>query len=736
MPLFLHWGESASNSILHSLVDALQTISLGTSIPETVEAGVLIIDGKAMKSFADTFGQSRFYATYVIVQYALGLILCGVAVLKTISSGLQRQWLRFLCVRPVFYLSHLSEETLLLAKSIEKEARSQKKRIAICFASASEETISSLAQSWNAAGLKNAICFNDNINGSILPKMASSINYILFSADENESIDCLNGLLKEHEKKHLRNPHIKYFIVAHSRNAERIIDGISNLYKNTDQNQMICLINPVHNLVMNILNQYPLYQSVPTKDKENTEPTGIASDSSPFEDKEKKELNIVIAGASPLAEQFLRNAYACGQMANQNLSITLVDPEAERLKKELLCSCPVLKNGPIELLEACGDLCFEEISVPAEVADIKYVGKANYILLAFEDDAENIQAARRIRRIIEQQKLTDESRREVPVQIIYSVKNRTLSEICKTTNGETVTELYTPCTMIPVGNLEQMYSVDMFFYHELLVKAFLLDCAYAKNFPGDDKRKENSKADADTNIEANQDVDVKINIPELKAQYVAFLRGIRYGASIDNADKCSSLAAALHSNYYDEAMGEEKPANERIKDLLAHTEHRRWVAYMIMSGQQPPTSEQLDSYFFTEKYSHKNAALYLHPCMRVSATGTAANLWTDEEVADGLDMLSRTNHAKVVAELKKLLEGTSECAMLDGLTPNQKERIEEAAEKLLDQAKGKKAMRLAKALFTDYKAFDGYIVGRTKDILKLAGNKELSDALRLFWLEV
>ena len=92
--------------------------------------------------------------------------------------------------------------------------------------------------------------------------------------------------------------------------------------------------------------------------------------------------------------------------------------------------------------------------------------------------------------------------------------------------------------------------------------------------------------------------------------------------------------------------------------------------------------------------------------------------------------------AKVVVELKELLKGNSVCDNLDVLTPVQIDSLKQAAKGLQNTANSDKALKLVKALFTDYKAFDSYIVGRTQDILKLAENMELSDALRLFWLEV
>lgn len=694
LPLRLYWQESPSVGVVHSVIDALQTIGMGANLEEIIKKGAEVIDGVTVEQISKISEEGKIYAIYATIQYALGLLMCGLAAVKALSGGLRRWWTRWFRLGPVFFFSHMTEESLVLARSIQEEMKSQRKNALICFASANDKMDSALT--WQSAGLKRVVCFSESLNAGILPLMASCINCILCSGDEAVNLQLLYELLEEKKR---RKSTRKYFVVAHSRTAERTVDQLINTYIcEQHREDIICLIDPAENLAVNILNQVPLHQYA-------AEAEGG-----------RKRLNILIGGSTALAGRFLMNAYACGQMVNCDLSITLADPDAERFQAELYCSAPMLKQTEAPVVRECGQLHFVPLRIPAQIADEELVKDAHYILLAYEDDTENIQAARRIRRIIERQKLQDAARGSEKVAIAYVVQNPALHKISAVTDTTHKETLYTPCDMMPVGSREEQLSADMFFCHDALIKGFFQDCVYSTGLPS---------------VESEED------IRQLQKRFAEFQCGMRNGQYAANADKRSSVAASLCLSYRHGFLKDHPPQDDPIWDLLADAEHRRWNAYMIISGFMTPTEEQWKAYAYKGGHTHKNQHAYLHPCMVTSRPGHPANLWDSMDELDEYDQFTRQNHQLLVERLEALLaEHDLSCPLLRSGRADLKDLIDEAVEAIPDAQQRSEAHALAGRLFSEYKVYDRNMIFHTNDILRLAEDERVSAALRLFWLEV
>lgn len=716
LPLRLAWGEVFPDHVLHSLIDALQTISLGADLEYLIKEGVRVVFDETIQSFADTTGLSRIYAGFVIWQCVISIVLGAFAVLKTVTGSIQRWLFRTFSFRNTFVFSQLTEETILLAKNIQQAARLQRKKISLCFASVQEENLTALNLQWKAANLKNVICFPQSIEHKCFPKLARGVNCILCSADENENLEQLYGLLQTEKDAWLhRKRSIKYFVVAHSRNAERTVDGLMDCYiRSGESTSIVYLINPAENLAINVLDTVPLHQYAA--------PEGSGT-----------KLNVLVAGSSHFAERFVRNAYVCGQMLDCALSITWAVTNAEETEAELYAGAPALKRKDLRIVQDCGEIRIHQLNDYAQIADEALVGKAHYIVLADERDEENIKAARRIRRIIELQKLTDPARCHEKTAVLYTVESSVMNEIDRQMDEKAAKSqhqgLYMPCDMIPIGSHEEMYAAEMFFFHNMLCKGYFVDLSYIS-----------------PNLEEDLALaNVRDRIGIHRKQFSEFLCGMRGKNRCDNADKRASVASALHLKYRAFVMDKYTQPGQTpdawLMERLTDTEHRRWAAGAIMAGFMPPTPEQLDAYFRKEGRGHKHMELHLHPCIVSSRPGICEDLWQGTADMDELDRLSYDLHCKTYALLQQTVEKGCKTGALPSLTlpdptdPDALAAFTAEVKQLPDSDTKSAVLELAGGLFRDYKGSDRKMVNVTRKIIRAAEDPQVSDALRLFWLD-
>lgn len=699
LPTYLDDGLQLVDIPLSSLVDALQTLGTSKNMEDIVSETRQMMQALAAERqlTAEALASwTKSFITYAILQYAAVLLMCGFAIIRVISSLLQRFWLG-ITWRPVFFFSELTEESLLMAGSIQRALENSGRRAKLCFCCKGDERDTLPAAAWDKAGLKNPILLSDGLSHRRFPRFSACVNCILCSSDEHANLTLLSRLLEEgHRIRPLRRREMKYFIFAQSRHAEQAVDMLTARYilpeepgrgsrkaRRRNCNRVICMLNPKENLAVHVLDQIPLHEyAAPT-------PAG------------GWKLNILIAGSTPLAERFLRNAYAVGQMLDCTLSITLADPEAEQLRAELLRSAPMLRRPELPVVQSCGELHFRTIDSYAAVADEDLVRDKQYILLAGEDDKANLRAARRIHMLVDRQKLTDPWRRKEKVAIVYTVEEADLNGLCRQMDAQTAAEGYEPCVLRALGSREAQNHVDVLFGHELLRKGFLLEEAYS-------------------GME-------RLSVPALQEKFVSFMNRAY--------DRRSSVSAVLHLKYRQSVM--DKLGDAAAETALTCLEHRRWNAFMIMSGFMLPDQAELESYFYQGEATQRELQLRLHPCLVPSKPVFTRELWNDSVPAeDELDQLSRDLQRMRVQSLRQIFGRHGQSAKIpQQVKQSDKAALKAAAQRLPDPADARRAGRIAGHLFTDYKEFDLEIIRYTREILRRAADPEMISALRLFWME-
>ena len=750
LPLRLGWEEPLSLGVIHSVLDAIKSIGMGADLEAVIKDGVKLLHGLEKVAFDENTTWSlltdsaHLYAWFVTIQYIVGVGLCAFSVLVTITNWLRQKLFAVRSFAHTFVFSRLTKETVTLAQNIQCAAQKHRKKTAFCFAGADRQTIAALDAELQAAGLKNAVYLPKSLGWKKLPRWAVSFSCILCAGDESANVELLDALLSaQHAEwqnetalqqsklksawtsftrklafacgglRYRSQCEIKYYIVSESRNTERLVDSLTTTFIHDRKCPgIVTLINPADNLTMQVLSRIPLHEYT----------TACPSE------KESRQLNVLVAGEGAFAQHFVRNAYACGQMADCRFSLTWAATDADRVRSELYAAAPALRNENAEAVKACGELHFHRLDSNAAVADGALVKNMQYVLLAYENDEENIVAARRIRRLIEQEKLADPSRREEATAIVYVVRNPALKRITQTNDAPKIGSGYLACNMIPVGSRDEQYDADSFFYNEMLSKGYFMDYAY---------------------YDHNENALTLMKNPEaLKESFRDFLCGMRSKKPCNNADKRSSVATALALDYrlsVIRAFRDKEPGNRyrtenEMWEALAEAEHRRWVAYMHMLGFVSPAKEQLDAYFYRDGHSHKNMPLRLHPCLVTAKAGIRSDLWQNPSDLDPLDRLSYDLHTRALdrlfAKYSSFIQPYLDPSSPDTITAGK------AAEALAEAEAAPKAERddvlvgLLRLLYADNKLIDLRMVKQTENILDMVKNPDIVAAISLLWLDM
>lgn len=650
LPLYM--DEFFPTALLHGVVSGMQTIGLNESLAE-----LMVLSGRLPE------GWKGIYDFYTAFQYVCAPLICGYTLFRALIDMRARAKLAY-CARPVYFFSKLTEEAVVLAESIDRSVHAEGADPLFCFCAADEKGEYKTRPCWQRAQGFGAVAAADTLTARLFPRLSGHVTCVLCSPDENENIKDLSRLLREEEKdsRIRRKQTVKHFVFGDSAWAEQAVDALAASCGN-DLSRSVFMLNPKENLAAHILHRYPLHAYC-----------GQGEDG-------RARLNVLVVGSTPLADWFLRTAYACGQLCDCEQSITLAAQDAEAYRERLLLAAPMIAREEHPLIRDCGKLQFVRLEQTEEAAAPALLGDKDYVFLALEKDEDNAMLAARIASVIDRQKLTDARRAAQRVAVVYAVQDEGLGRICRTLNPQSAPK--GACELIPVGDRESCYQVDVLLEPALLYKAYFVSLAY--------KRK----------LTAEHAGDVE--------QFAAFAKRA-YG-------RRSSMACALQMEYYHQmqALGGDTAAK------LADAEHRRWSAYTIMDGYDEPTRGELEAYLYRNGDTHRSKALKLHPCLVTSRT-------------DAFERMSKEIDRLLYARIAEAFAG-------EGITlhiPQGDERaartaIEKAAAKLGNREARERIEAMSQALHTDYRAYDSVILECVGDILNMMKNTAVQAALSRYW---
>lgn len=703
-------GGDFITRLMNCILRGMQTVALEENLSDIVDEIHLALAGYMklilpeglqgaealdwLRSTAARTFRGTSYAIYASVQYVLAPVICGLALVEVLGNlvgGLRERW----CHRPVYVFSQLNKESLLLAESIANT----REHALICFFDASQEQ-----QSEYRARLRqiDAIVHEDEVQHRLFPRHSPCVTCLVSTGNEGENLNTLSRLLEEGCKDR-PGRRLKYFVLAHSIQAEHLTDRLAKQYiakaEYPQDVRLICMINPEENLVGHILMQHPLHESAGTSGK-------------------SRRLNVLILGSGHLAEHMLRNVFASGQMIGCSLSITVAAKEHEAFQARMEAAVPMLLQQDTDLMKELGGIAFTGLASPAAAGSLAADKEFDYILCALDSDADNIRAARQLRIRIDQQKLEAAAqpkpgpRAQQPVTILCVVKDPSMNALCASAESpvwDYGAPAYTPCGLYPVGSNAEQYSADVIFSNELMHRGFFVDRAYSGKLAAYDN---GGKPDS------------------MMDDFIGFMNSAY--------NRRSSIAGALQIPYRSSVLsaGADGKVSPKTVQQLAQAEHRRWTAYTIMDGFTRPTDDQMKALLFRGNSNTKDVGLLLHPCLVRSGAVPLNDPFTEPMAEpDELELVSLTIHELILDRVKAIFEANGLDAAKLTRTENQsaddhKEDLLKEAGKLQGATK-ELALKMIRKLYNNFRSSDFTIVQDTGRIVTAADAHR--ETLEAFW---
>ena len=461
--------------------------------------------------------------------------------------------------------------------------------------------------------------------------------YFLMDKNEEQSLKAAVSILSYDKNKwaakrklSLKAHRLEMYAFIQNSEANKIIsdahkklmnDGEEGKYEITFKT-----INEYRNLVYNLIDEkcYPLYHSYVKSELRDTKLESIS---------------VLILGGGRIGKEFFKATYCCGQMltsteirddykpsnesilpyTNVKLKITVMSEDAEEAERKFRFEMPEVFNERYKnyfnydflkcsyAMSADGKT--EKKAKEFEQLFLEKCAGVDYVLVAMGNDDLNIKAAHWIKFTLD--KLNLFNPKSIPIN--YVIENQNLIKALEATTSTRGSKLN------PFGSLSQRYSLENIVMSKLEERAWKIDEAMGYH---------NEK-------------NMFIN---------------------DTYGRESSEATVVHFSYKLISFNmnnENKKINnfEKFKGAACWLEHRRWCAYMRITGYRCPTAKEFFYYAFnksilSENPTHKYEDLKLHPCLIESGAGIA-------DVTAYLEKLNEEDKGKLRKEWEK---STKECA--------------------------------------------------------------------------
>lgn len=452
----------------------------------------------------------------------------------------------------------------------------------------------------------------------------SRLAFLLMSEDEERNLnECLilldklfNFVLdKEEEEKWRIIDIIDIFVSAKYETASMLIDAnISDM--GDDIYFKVHITDEDRDTVHKLLCESPLFLPALQKDNNTTE--------------------VVLIGSSEMNYNFIKEGIACAYLGEfHTIRITLLGENADILENRLHQECPGIYNDnpPIsyitpKFIKCCiketdfpnyiyGKVCDQVLSEKSENSfDIEMVNaflEANYFVVDYADDLENVRFAAELRTWLLRSKGTFKRAPFIGVkcsdeQNSYLAGHLTLSGQA---SGNSYFNRY---DLFPIGISSQTYS-----YENLIENPVLSDFAFRihKSYYGDKERvAENDFYSYSYNADSSLSTAIGLC-------YRFFAAGVAF------KDKENYLNFGFFNTPNIESKFEEK-YKEKV-EKLARLEQSRWNGFMLSRGWESANKSEVRAYKEQSTgFAHKHVLAKKHPFIRE---------WEDLETAKIADLL-------------------------------------------------------------------------------------------------
>lgn len=380
-----------------------------------------------------------------------------------------------------------------------------------------------------------------NKSGIILKKDISMINLKPYHGEvkiyeiSDDQDKNLNQTLELISKRKNENRDITIYLFSNLEAARVMIDSTEK------GNIKTIMINEISQMVYQVLDEMPLYKNA-----------------------KNEMISVLIAGIGNIGIEFLKAVSWCGQMANYQLEINIIDKNAEQIKQSFEWKCPELKEPNYQIRFHEADIS----TVKGKQILDKYCKNTNYIIVALGEDNRNLNMAIDLRHYF----LTKNKKPIIALNIKNSEKKRQI-ETLKNERGNNY-EFY------PFGGLEDLYGDKNILNEKIEELAKRVHLSYN---PTDTEFKEYYKIEYYKNSSRATALHIKYKIYSVFGREEVTLKEIR-----------------------------EMLLNKDTRTSLARNEHARWNAYMRADGYQLASLEDVERYE-KEVHHHVHHLAKLHP---------------------------------------------------------------------------------------------------------------------------
>jgi hypothetical protein len=313
------------------------------------------------------------------------------AVIALFGRRLKEQLLLFFPLgKTIYIICGLNERSLNLAQSLMEKS----KRLVIVFDDQAEDDEIDKVKECGAIVIKQNVLEKGKLKSELLFKLGvkryrKKLNLFLLDQDETYNLSLAKAILKEASDQGWDSNRLRLYLQSDDTIILREIDEILACPTNYEVN----VISEAELAVRKLLEEEPIVKRLHL----DTKKAAVLD----------AELSVLIIGFGKIGREALCKCICNGQFVGQNrqpvpLHITVVEPNWEMMPWEF-------RNIHQSMIEEYKEIKWEPISWHSEKFFQllnKSIETINYIIIATEDDKENLTLARNIRALAEQKKIS------------------------------------------------------------------------------------------------------------------------------------------------------------------------------------------------------------------------------------------------------------------------------------------------------------------------------------------
>lgn len=359
------------------------------------------------------------------------------------------------------------------------------------------------------------------------------------------------------------------YLLSETESAPMLIDHLRGLLKDSKcfQNTELRLLDRFRATSYDLLRNAPLHEHI-----------------------HDGKLHVLILGFGKIGREFFRTACSLSIFPDCKTEFTICDQHIGTKLNMFLSQCPELRDSVT--------LYTRKLNVETKALEnLIEAGEYHYVLVALGDDERNIRVASRLKRFYRRRHweyLAGKCMTDIQPQICVNIEDHIKHAY---TDGLWDDDKSWGNALHVFGGLDQVFTCDVLMPRNLWNAARFI-------------HRELNKDKASSGVS-----------PKLLTEL-----------NWNEYERRSSIACAVRALYLFNAVCASDPAheysvsnNEKLLNMLADVEHRRWMAYVRSEGLSKAGVELMDAYYSKVKGGHVDILGKLTPCL--VETGQLEEIW-------------------------------------------------------------------------------------------------------------